>query len=349
MMIRSLGERRDPVGELQGHREIGEREGALQPQNPLLIDEAPGGDLGGEGVALPGGQPGNVTAAGDALHVDESHHPPILPRYHGSMTPRPPVDFESAVIQRSREIPVVVDFMADWCAPCRVLGPLLVRLAAESKGRWELVVIDTEAQPELARDSGIASLPTVMMFRQGREVSAFGGSLPRDEVERWLKTQLPDPREDLLASIAAKWEAVGSGIRDELERFVAAHPDYAPARLLLAQSVVGEDPARARGLVEGAGGDIEALGQDVTSLADLVELPGNLPERLAGPLGAAREAFLRHDLDAALGHLVDAAMVDFRFFDELPRRGAVALMRILGHDHEISRRYERRLSMALHA
>ncbi len=265
------------------------------------------------------------------------------------MARQTPVDFQTEVIDRSREVPVVVDFKADWCAPCRVLGPVLERLAARASGRWELVVCDTEKQPEIAEAFGIASLPTVMMFRDGQAVSMFQGAIPEDEVVRWIDTHLPDPREAALADLAARWVEEGADLRPALERFHADHPDYPPARLRLAQAHVVEDPARARALLAEGSGDDPDLAEDVTALADLMEHPDDTPGRVGGSLRAAREALRRHAIDDALGHLIEAAMIDKHHADDLPRRGAVALCRLIGRVHPIARKHERRLSMALHS
>jgi putative thioredoxin len=103
------------------------------------------------------------------------------------------VDFNAAVLERSRAVPVVVDFWAERCGPCRVLGPIVEALAAEADGRWALVKVDVEKQPGLARDFGLTRIPAVKMFRDGKVVSEFVGVRPAAEIRRWLDTNLPDP------------------------------------------------------------------------------------------------------------------------------------------------------------
>ena len=85
------------------------------------------------------------------------------------------VDFNVAVVERSRSVPVVVDFWADWCGPCHALRPIVEALAAEADGRWELVKVDVDAQPRLALEYGLRSIPTVKMFHEGRVVAEFVG------------------------------------------------------------------------------------------------------------------------------------------------------------------------------
>ena len=164
------------------------------------------------------------------------------------------IDFESVVLQRSREIPVVVDFWASWCGPCRVLDPVIEQLAAEAAGRWELVKLNTEEQPDIARQYGVRGIPNVKMFHGGEPIAEFAGALPEDEIRRWLDAYLPDERIDVVEAIAARWGAEGGAIIDQLETVVREQPDVARAKLRLAQAVVAIDPARARELIASAGG-----------------------------------------------------------------------------------------------
>jgi putative thioredoxin len=103
------------------------------------------------------------------------------------------IDFNAAVLERSRAIPVVVDFWADWCGPCYILEPIVQGLAAEADGRWELVKIDVGAQPELANELGLRSIPAVKMFHGGAVVAEFVGARPAEWVRRWLDANLPEP------------------------------------------------------------------------------------------------------------------------------------------------------------
>jgi len=264
----------------------------------------------------------------------------------------PPIDFETAVVERSHEVPVVVDFWAPWCAPCRTLGPILEELARQAAGRWELVKVDSDEQPELAQRYDVRGIPAVKLLHRGEVIGEFVGALPEAEVRRWLDEQLPDPRSDRLAELASRWvSAGGRALVAELEGLVAEHPDLAFGRLLLAQALVVDDPQRARELVgrESVDAEHEELATDVLSLAELMDDSAEAPERLAPALEAARDALRRHDLEAALERLVEAVGIDRHYADELSRRAAVALFRRIGQDNELTRTYQRRLAMVLHA
>jgi putative thioredoxin len=103
--------------------------------------------------------------------------------------------FEKDVIERSRELPVVVDFWAAWCGPCRVLGPAIEGEVANRAGKLELAKIDVDAEPALAARYGIQSIPTVAVFRDGEPVSGFVGAYPAAAIGVFLDDLLANEKE----------------------------------------------------------------------------------------------------------------------------------------------------------
>jgi putative thioredoxin len=263
-------------------------------------------------------------------------------------------DFQRDVIDRSHSIPVLVDFWAEWCAPCRILGPMLERLAEKYDGIWELRKVDTEAFPEVARTYGIRSIPNVKLFVNGSPVNEFVGALPETSIEQWLKTALPDRHESALRT-------AGQLMRDHrdaearvlLEEVLRDAPEHDQARALLATSLFFEDRARAQALVEhvdtgGATGERIAALRTFNALLTQAESDG-LPDT------AVRQAFLSaldavrsQDFDAALDGFISIIRTDRYYNDDSARKACIAIFKYLGEDHEITLKYRRDFDRSLY-
>ncbi|MDQ4025062.1 MAG: tetratricopeptide repeat protein, partial [Actinomycetota bacterium] len=144
--------------------------------------------------------------------------------------------FEADVLRRSFETTVVVDFWAEWCGPCRALGPILERLASEEGADWVLAKLDVEANQRIAAAFGIQGIPAVKAFRDGKQVGEFTGALPESQVRRWLEGL--GPSEGELAIVVAE-EAEKEGrfeeARDAYEQALKAEPGLYAARSGLAR------------------------------------------------------------------------------------------------------------------
>src|SRR5436309_5929113 len=139
-------------------------------------------------------------------------------------------EFDQAVIDRSREMPVVVDFWADWCGPCRALSPALERAAEARRGKVDLVKVDVDTNQELAQRYGVQGIPAVKAFRDGAVVDEFVGALPAAQVERFFDSIVPSEADALVAE----------GDEQSLRRALELEPGRADAaaalgRILLAR------------------------------------------------------------------------------------------------------------------
>jgi putative thioredoxin len=238
-------------------------------------------------------------------------------------------NFEAAVLDRSHSLPVVVDFWADWCAPCRQLGPVLEREAAERSGRLELVKVDVDANPNLSQSYGIQGIPAVKAFHKGKVKAEFVGAQPAAAVARFLDSLLPSEAE-LLAH---------KGDEASLRAALKLEPGHADAAIQLARILNG------RGEKEEA---LDILGKVYGSFAAEGLAARIRLERTAAPdLARAFAALDAGDNEQALDALIEAIPPARSGRDEI-RRVVVGILDELGLDDPLATRSRTRLASALY-
>lgn len=200
--------------------------------------------------------------------------------------------FEQDVIQASLQTPILVDLWAEWCGPCKTLGPMLEKLAAEYNGAFRLAKIDVEAEQELAAMFGVRSIPTVVLIKDGQMADGFAGALPEGQLREFLTRNGIQPGEGS-ANDADIREAEPESAEDAINRLqqaIAAAPDQAELKLDLALALL-----RA-GQVEPAQAELDALPANLATDARAVRLRSQLD--LARALaGAPSLAELRQRLE----------------------------------------------------
>ncbi len=259
--------------------------------------------------------------------------------------------FGLEVIAKSQRIPVVVDFWAPWCGPCKILGPVIEELAEEANGNWQLVKVNVDESREISTEFNIMSIPTVMLFHQGKKVDEFAGSLPKFQIQQWLVDRLPDERKNELNEIYAR---IQGGMYDkakaELEVFVEKYPDLLEAKVWLAAQIVGEDVNRAKSLVEEIkiGHKLYEDAEDIRNLVAWMNCEDDSIKSLYDKITQAKTSYKNYDWDNALDLLIQSILIDKSYCNEIARRAAIAIFHQLGEGHEITKKYRPRFNMALY-
>lgn len=269
-------------------------------------------------------------------------------------------NFRAEVLERSRTVPVLVDFWATWCAPCRTLGPILERLAAEHAGRFVLAKADIDRLAELAEAFGVQSVPTVALVRDGQIVDGFVGALPEARVRELLARHLGPVSDPLAEAAALESQGQRAQARARLEAELGARPGAAAVRAQLSRlCALDGDDARARELLAGlddAGRELEAA-RAAGNLLELRARQAELAPLQAAVQAAPRDAGARLALGRALlsagGHaealaeLYRAAELELGFQGGEPRRALIEAFGVLGEEHPLTREYRRKLSHLL--
>ncbi len=266
-------------------------------------------------------------------------------------------DFQADVIDASNKTPVVVDFWAPWCGPCKMLSPVLEKLARSSGNKWQLIKINTEAHPQLAAQMQIRSIPSVKMYSEGKEIADFAGAMPEHAIVRWLELNLPTKTKKTLEAAERLIETNRKEAAIQLlEDSLATNGDDPDVRVVLAQALFDRDLERAHKLVEDLD-ESHPKWDYIDALKTLYRLENEYNDFKKNVNGEQKSAWKMYvkgieglrtgELEKALESWIDVLPVDRNLDDDGARKACAALFKLLGPNHELTRKYHRQFTSAL--
>ncbi|WP_339490051.1 thioredoxin [Pseudomonas sp. EL_65y_Pfl2_R95] len=275
--------------------------------------------------------------------------------------------FDQLVVESSFNQPVLVDFWAEWCAPCKALMPLLAQITESYQGELLLAKVNCDIEQDIVARFGIRSLPTVVLFKDGQPVDGFAGAKPESEIRAMLQPHVAEPaapQEDLFGN-ASKLFADGQidAAEAQLKQLLTEDNSNAPALILYARCLAERgELAEAETVLNAVSGDehkqaLSGAKAQLTFLRQAAELPdaadlktrlGQNPEDDEATYQLAVQQLANQQYESALDALLKLFVRNRNYAEGLPHKTLLQVFELLGNDHPLVTQYRRKLYQAIY-
>lgn len=262
--------------------------------------------------------------------------------------------FQTEVVERSLQVPVIVDLWATWCGPCKQLSPVLERLAEAANGAWILATVDVDANPRIAQLFGVQSIPTVVAIAGGQPVDAFAGAQPEPQVRQWINSLLDALREQMPGIAAAEQGAPAEAEQEPVEepddpRFTLAEDaleqgDFAAAETAY-QRILDEEPANEQARTALA--QVRFLARATNADPSAIARADAAPDDVDAQLAAADAELADQRVSEAFGRLIGVVRTSVGDDKDRVRKHVLELFELFPQDDERITRARRDLANAL--
>ena len=274
-------------------------------------------------------------------------------------------DFQNLVLENSMKQPVLVDFWADWCAPCKQIMPILAKLVEEYGGKFHLAKINADEQQELAGHLGVRSLPTMKLIVNGQIAGEKVGAVPEAEIRAMLDTHIVSESDQMMqAAMVAYQQGQTDQALEIMNQALAKDPENGALKVEIAKLVHAQgDSQSATALLDSLSEEDAKLdaaiqlkteiemAETLAGLPDIAEIESRLqkdPKDLEALLARSQHQSAQGDYESAMQSLLTIMQTDRSFEDDAGRLGLLKLFDLLGGEHPLVQQYRRKLFTLLH-